>query len=98
MAIGVILTGFLTIQFALINKYEPKLFPEAKKGYEKALQGLKDGDTRGLNDHPLSGNRSGERAADIKGTGNGRGGGRIIYERDGNGNIIIKDIITNHRY
>ena len=50
-----------------VQRKAKKLTPEAKKGYDKAIGGLKNGDTKGLNDHPLSGNRSGERAVDIKG-------------------------------
>lgn len=53
---------------------------------------------KGLNDHPLGYNRSGQRAIDIKGTGAGRGAGRLIYEIDSNGNINIKELILNHRY
>jgi len=81
-----------------VQRKVKKLSPEAKKGYDKAIDGLKNGDTKGLNDHPLSGNRSGERAVDIKGTGKGRGGGRIIYERNPDGSITVKDIILNHDY
>lgn len=46
-----------------------KLSPEAKKGYEAAIKGLESGDLRGLNAHPLSGNRKGQWAVDIKGSG-----------------------------
>lgn len=80
-----------------IERQVKKLSPEAKKGYEKAIQGLKNGDTRGLNQHPLTGNRSGQFAVDIKGLGRGRGGGRIIYENV-NGIIRILEILTNHEY
>ena len=63
-----------------VERQAKKLSPEARKGYEKAIEALRSGDTRGLNDHSLSGNRHGQRAIDIKGTGKGRGAGRIIYE------------------
>jgi hypothetical protein len=42
---------------------------------------LKSGDTRGLNEHPLTGNRAGQWAVDIKGTGRGRGAGRVIFQK-----------------
>lgn len=81
-----------------MERQAKKLSPEAKKGYEKAIEALKNGDTRGLNDHPLSGNRSGQRAVDIKGIGKGRGAGRIIYEFGEDGKINIVEILTDHRY
>ena len=81
-----------------VERQAKKLSPEAKKGYEKAIKALENGDTRGLNDHPLSGNRSGQRAIDIKGTGKGRGAGRIIYKIGKDGEINIIEIITDHRY
>lgn len=81
-----------------VERQAKKLSPEAKKGYDKAINALKNGDTRGLNDHPLSGNRSGQRAIDIKGTGKGRGAGRIIYEYGENGEINIIEILTDHKY
>ncbi len=81
-----------------VERQAKKLSPEAKKGYDKAIDALKSGDTRGLNDHPLSGNRSGQRAIDIKGTGKGRGAGRIIYEYGENGEINIIEILTDHNY
>ena len=81
-----------------VKRQAKKLSPEAKKGYQKAINGLADGDTRGLNDHPLGGNRSGQRAADIKGTGSGRGAGRVVYEYGENGEINIIEIIINHNY
>ena len=81
-----------------VERQAKKLSAEAKKGYEKAIDALKSGDVRGLNDHPLSGNRSGQRAIDIKGTGKGRGAGRIIYEYGKNEEINILEILTDHRY
>lgn len=50
---------------------------------DKALGKLKNGDSTGLHDHGLKGDRKGERAIDIsgKGTGVNRGGGRVIYEK-----------------
>lgn len=81
-----------------VDREAKKLSPEAKKGYNKAIEALKTGDTRGLNDHPLSGNRSGQRAIDIKGTGKGRGAGRIIYEYGENGEINVIEILTDHKY
>ena len=59
------------------QKQAKKLSPEAKKGYDKALKGLKSGDLRGLNNHPLKGDRLGQWAIDINGTGQGRGNYRI---------------------
>jgi hypothetical protein len=81
-----------------VERQSKKLSPEAKKGYEKAIKALESGDTRGLNDHPLSGNRSNQRAIDIKGTGKGRGAGRIIYEFGEDGEINIIEILTDHKY
>ena len=59
-----------------------KLSPEARRGYDKAIEALETGDTRGLNAHPLSGNRSGQYAIDIKGTGRCRGKGRIYAKKE----------------
>ena len=80
-----------------VEKQARKLSPEAKKGYDRAIEGLRNGDLRGLNDHPLSGTRAGQRAVDIKGTGRGRGAGRLIYEIRDN-EIHIIEIILNHKY
>ncbi|MHA6530788.1 polymorphic toxin-type HINT domain-containing protein [Paenibacillus sp. BAC0078] len=73
-----------------------KLSPEAKKGYEAAIKGLETGDLRGLNAHPLSGNRKGQWAVDIKGSGSGRGDARVIYTKDSDGNINVVEVITTH--
>ena len=81
-----------------VERQMKKLSREAIKGFEKCIEALKSGDTRGLNDHPLSGARSGQRALDIKGTGKGRGAGRVVYEYVENGVIKIIEIITNHKY
>ncbi|WP_077836256.1 hypothetical protein [Clostridium felsineum] len=59
---------------------------------------MKSGDTRGLNEHPLSGDRAGERAVDIKGIGRGRGQGRIVYKKNADGSIDIIEILTKHDY
>ena len=81
-----------------VERQAKKLSPEARKGYEKAIEALRSGDTRGLNDHSLSGNRHGQRAIDIKGTGKGRGAGRIIYEYGDADEINIIEILTDHKY
>jgi mRNA-degrading endonuclease RelE of RelBE toxin-antitoxin system len=81
-----------------VGRQVKKLSPEAKKGYDNAIEALENGDTRGLNDHPLSDNRAGQRAIDIKGTGKGRGAGRIVYTVDSDGKINIIEILTDHRY
>ncbi len=81
-----------------VERSAKKLSPEAKKGYDKAIKALENGDTRGLNEHPLSGNRSGQWAVDIKGMGRGRGAGRIIYEKISDGSIKIIEILTKHDY
>lgn len=81
-----------------VDRVVKKLSPEAKKGYEKAIKALENGDTRGLNEHPLSGNRSGQWAVDIKGMGRGRGAGRIIYEKNSDGSIKIVEVLTKHDY
>lgn len=81
-----------------VERQAKKLSPEARAGYERAIEALESGDTRGLNDHPLSANRSGQRAIDIRGTGRGRGAGRIIYEFGENDIINIIEIITDHKY
>ena len=75
-----------------------KLTPEARKGYDKAIEALKSGDTRGLNEHPLKGNRAGQWAVDIKGTGRGRGAGRIIFKKNNDGSIDIIEILIDHKY
>jgi len=81
-----------------VQRQVKKLSPEAKKGFEKAIEGLENGDTQRLNEHPLSGDRSGEWAVDIKGTGKGRGAGRVIYEKGKDGVIRIIEIIIDHKY
>ena len=81
-----------------VKRQLKRLSPEAKKGYDKAVTAIKSGDTRGLNDHPLRGNRSGQRAIDIKGTGKGRGAGRIVYKYGENGEIDIIEILMDHDY
>ena len=81
-----------------VERQAKKLSPEARKGYEKAIEALRSGDTRGLNDHSLSGNRRGQRAIDIKGIGKGRGAGRIIYEYGDADEINIIEILTDHKY
>lgn len=80
-----------------VERQANKLSPEAKKGFSKAIEALKSGDMRGVNEHPLSGNRAGQWAVDIKGIGSGRGAGRIIYEKV-DGIIKIIEILTDHRY
>lgn len=81
-----------------VKKAVKKLSPEAKKGYEAAIKGLKSGDLRGLNDHALKGDRKGQRAVDIKGLGSGRGQGRLIYEKNKDGSIELVEILTKHDY
>ena len=81
-----------------VERQAKKLTPEAQKGFNKAIEALKSGDTRGLNEHSLSGNRGGQWAVDIKGTGRGRGAGRIIFEKSKDGNINIIEIFTDHKY
>lgn len=75
-----------------------KLSPEAKKGYNKVIQGLTAGDLRGLNDHSLTGVWKGYRAVDIKGIGSGRGQGRAIYKKLKDGSIEIIEVTTKHEY
>jgi|GEM_PF-835263 len=75
-----------------------KLSPEAKKGFDEAFDALKTGDFRGLHNHPLNGNRKGQWALDVNGTGGGRGGGRVIYEKLNDGNFEIVEIIKGHNY
>ena len=81
-----------------VKRKAKKLSPEAKKGYEKAIKALKEGDTRGLNEHPLSGGRSGQWAVNIKGIGKGRGAGRLIYEKQADGVIQVIELLTKHDY
>lgn len=59
---------------------------------------MKSGDTRGLNEHALTGNRKGQWAVDIKGTGRGRGAGRVIYEKLSDGTIKVIEVLTDHKY
>lgn len=51
-----------------------------------------------MNDHSVTGDRRGKRAVYIKGTGKGRGAGRIIYKVGKDGEVNIIKIITDHRY
>lgn len=44
------------------------------------------------------GNRKGQWAIDIKGTGKGRGAGRVIYEKLSDGTLKIIEILTDHKY
>lgn len=81
-----------------VERVVKKLSPEAKKGYNKAIEALTKGDTRGLNEHPLTWNRSGQWAVDIKGMGRGRGAGRIIFTKNSDGTINIIEILTKHDY
>ncbi|MBB5194305.1 methylase of polypeptide subunit release factors [Anaerocolumna cellulosilytica] len=81
-----------------VERQVKKLSPEAKKGYDKAIDALENGNTQGLNEHPLSGDRKGQWAVDMKGTGKGRGKGRIIYEKGKDGIIKIIEILTDHNY
>jgi len=80
-----------------VERQYKKLSPEAKKGFDKAKEGLKTGDLTGLNNHSLGGNRAGQFAVDIKGLGKGRGAGRLIYEKK-NGEIHVIEILTKHDY
>ncbi|MEJ8303113.1 polymorphic toxin-type HINT domain-containing protein [Saccharibacillus sacchari] len=73
-----------------------KLSPEAKKGYEAAIKGLETGNLTGLNAHPLSHNRKGQWAVDVKGTGRGRGDGRVIYTKEADGSINVVKVLTTH--
>ncbi len=66
--------------------------------FEKAVDALKTGDSRGLNDHALKYDRAGQRAIDLKGIGKNRGAGRIIYEVCEGGVIKILEILTDHNY
>ncbi len=59
---------------------------------------LKSGDTRGLNEHPLTGNRKGQWAIDSKETGRGRGAGRVIFEKNNDESIDIIEFLLNHDY
>ena len=81
-----------------VERQVKKLSPEARKSYDKAIEALKNSDTRGLHDHPVSGGRSGQRAIDIKVIGKGRGQGRIVYEINSDGGIDIIEILTKHDY
>jgi hypothetical protein len=46
----------------------------------------------------LGADKAGKRAVDIKGIGKGRGQGRIVYKRNGDGSIDIIEILTKHDY
>jgi len=81
-----------------VEREVKKLSPEAKRAYDKAIEGLKSGDTRGLNDHALTGDRAGQRAVDIKGIGKGKGQGRIVYKKNSDGSIEIIKVLTKHDY
>ena len=79
------------------QKIAKKLSPEAKKGFDKAIKALESGDLRGLNNHRLIRSRKGQFALDLKGTGKGRGDGRIIYTKKSDGSINIIEVLTDHK-
>lgn len=83
------------VMLLISQKTAKKLSPEAKKDFDKAIEALKSGDTRVLNEHVLTGNRKGQWAVDIKGTGRGRGAGRVIYD---DGTIKVIEVLTDHKY
>ncbi|RAI99480.1 RHS repeat-associated protein [Chitinophaga skermanii] len=66
-----------------------------KKNVEKAIEILRSGKAGG-NQHTLGGNLTGYKAIDIQGTGNGRGGLRIVYKETEN-EIILHQIVNYHR-
>jgi RHS repeat-associated protein len=75
-------------------KKADKLAGKAKEGYEQ----IKDILARGLpgkNQHALTGDMKGWYAADLPGSGAGRGATRVIYKVEDN-QIIIRDIINYH--
>lgn len=71
-------------------------------GYDTAIATLRSwaaGEgTGGGNIHKLKGKRKNQWAIDVKGTGKGRGGGRLIFTRDAEGNIDVIDVVSNHNY
>lgn len=72
--------------------------PTLRRNYEKALEILRTGQA-GKNQHPLGNkagrNLTGYKAIDIPGTGDGRGGMRIIYQETEN-EIILHSVENYH--
>ncbi|MBU5254595.1 type II toxin-antitoxin system YafQ family toxin [Tissierella praeacuta] len=80
------------------KRQKKKLTKEQLKEYEKAKKALEKNDTnklKQLEDHALKGDRKGQRALDLKGSGRGRGKLRIIYEVE-KGTIRIVEIVDYH--
>jgi RHS repeat-associated protein len=65
-----------------------------KAGYDQVKELLSRG-LPGHNQHPLTGDLKGWFAADVPGSGAGRGATRVIFRQDGD-QIIIKDIVNYH--
>ena len=77
-----------------IKSYK-KLDPTKKINVDKAFETLKAG-LAGGNQHALSGDLKGFFAMDVKGSGKGRGGLRIIYKKEGD-IIQIHNITDYHK-
>jgi hypothetical protein len=88
--------GSLNIDKEVLRQAK-KLSPEAKIGYENAINALAIGDLRGLNNHGLKGNRKGQWAIDIKGSGRNRGDSRLIYTKNKDGSINVIEYLTDHK-
>jgi phage-related protein len=83
------------------KQFNKKLPPDWRDKIRKAINDFLSGRSK-HNDHPLKGNRAGQRALDIPDTGPGRGTGRIVYEPIIKGGITVGikiiEFITDHKY
>lgn len=83
------------------KQFNKKLPPDWREKIRKAIDDFLSGRSK-HNDHPLKGDRTGQRSFDIPGTGPGRGTGRVVYEPIIKGGIMIGikiiEFITGHNY
>lgn len=80
------------------RREKKKLTREQLREYEEAKEALEENDSRKLRqlgDHALKGDRKGQRALDLKGSGRGRGRLRIVYEVT-KGTVTIVEIVDYH--
>ena len=74
-----------------------RLSPEVRRGVDEGLSKIAF-DKAGLNQHALRGDRAGQWAMDIPGTGSGRGAGRLIYSYEKDGGITLIEVLLQHNY
>ena len=83
------------IEEAAAAKKGDALTGPSRTGYDQ-IKGMLSRGERGRNQHPLTGNLKGKFAADLPGTGRGRGATRVIFEQS-NEQVIIHDIENYHK-